>query len=68
MAKKATGAQKVDATATPSRKRTGIAVRLELPPRDHERLAKLAGERGLSLSSYVRQALYERMKADEAAG
>lgn len=65
MAKKAAGATKMNATATPTRKRTGIAVRLELPPGDHERLARLAKDRGLSLASYARQALYERMKDDE---
>ena len=42
-----------------------MAVRLEIPPRDHERLSRLAKDRGLSLASYARQALYERMKDDE---
>jgi predicted HicB family RNase H-like nuclease len=65
MARKTSGAKKVGATATATRKRTGIAVRLELPAKDHERLSRLAKDRGLSLASYARQALYERMKDDE---
>jgi hypothetical protein len=64
MAKKATGAKKMEATASP-KKRTGVAVRLEIPHRDHERLSKLARERGLTLASYARQALYVQMKSDE---
>lgn len=65
MAKKAAGDKQVNATATPSRKRTGIAVRLDLAPADHERAMKLAKERGLSLSSYARMSLFKLMKEDE---
>jgi hypothetical protein len=68
MAKKASGAKQMSATATPTRKRTGIAVRLDLAPEDHERLTKLAKDQGLSLSSYARMALFKQMKADEGGG
>lgn len=68
MAKKATGARKMPAIETPTRKRTGIAVRLDLAPEDHERLTKIAKDQGLSLSSYARMALFKQMKADEAGG
>jgi hypothetical protein len=68
MAKKASGATKVEATATPTRKRTGIAVRLDLAPDDHDRLTKLAKDQGLTLASYARMALFKQMKADEGSG
>jgi hypothetical protein len=42
-----------------------MGVRLDLSPADHRRLLKLARERGLTMASYARQALYERMKEDE---
>ena len=45
MAKTAAGVKKVPTTATPVRKRTGIAVRLDLQPTDHERATRLAKER-----------------------
>lgn len=67
MAKKATGKKMATTTTGPKRPRTGVAVRLEVPAKDHERLARLARERGLSLASYARQALYERMRDDESA-
>ncbi|MDE2106398.1 MAG: hypothetical protein KGL39_54790 [Patescibacteria group bacterium] len=41
-------------------------VRLDLSLTDHQRLAALAEERGLSKASYARMAVLERMKADEA--
>jgi hypothetical protein len=63
MAKKTTGATKVTATAT--RKRSGKAVRLDLSPRDHDRLEKAAEERGLSKSSYARMAVLALIKQDE---
>jgi hypothetical protein len=68
MAKRAAGVKKVPTTATPVRKRTGIAVRLDLQPTDHERATRLAKERGLSLSSYARMALFKLMKEDETEG
>jgi hypothetical protein len=43
-------------------------VRLDLSPADHKRLAKKAKELGLTMSSYARMALFERLKADEAGG
>jgi hypothetical protein len=65
MAKKATGEKKVEATATPTRKRTGKAVRLDLSPKDHDRLERAAEERGLSKSSYARMAVLALIKQDE---
>jgi hypothetical protein len=41
------------------------AVRLQLPESDHERLERCARERGLNLASYARQAVLEKIKADE---
>jgi hypothetical protein len=43
-----------------------MPVRLEFKLPDHERLARIAGARGLSKAAYARQAVLERMKADEA--
>lgn len=68
MAKKATGAKKMETTATPKRTRSGIAVRLELPEEDHERMAKLARRLGLSLASYARMAVMKQMEQEESAG
>jgi hypothetical protein len=65
MAKKAAGEKKAEAIATPTRKRTGIAVRLDLSPKDHERLSKLAKRRGLTMASYARMVILERMDAEE---
>ena len=67
MADKATGARKLDAVAAPTRKRAGKAVRLDLSPKDHDRLEKAAEERGLSKSSYARMAVLALIKQDEAA-
>jgi hypothetical protein len=41
-------------------------VRLDLSESDHGRLERLARERGLNKASYARQAVLERMRADEA--
>ncbi len=65
MAKKTTGAKKMGATATPARKRSGKAVRLDLSPKDHDRLDRAAEERGLSKSSYARMAVLAYIKQDE---
>jgi hypothetical protein len=46
-------------------KRSVKGVRLDLSPADHKRLSKLAKERGLTMASYARLALFERMKEDE---
>ena len=43
-------------------------VRLDLSPGDHERLERVARERGLTMSSYVRMRLLESIKADETRG
>jgi hypothetical protein len=40
-------------------------VRLDLSGTDHERLERCARERGLSKASYARQAVLERIRADE---
>jgi hypothetical protein len=65
MAKKAIGAKQVEATASPTRKRSGKAVRLDLSPKDHDRLERAAEERGLSKSSYARMAVLALIKQDE---
>jgi predicted HicB family RNase H-like nuclease len=41
-------------------------VRLVLTERDHVRLESMARRKGLSLASYARQALMERLTSDEA--
>jgi hypothetical protein len=43
-------------------------VRLDLSETDHERLERCARERGLNKASYARQAVLEKIKADEAGG
>jgi hypothetical protein len=48
-----------------STERTTRPVRLDLSEADHKRLERLARERGLNKASYARQAVLERMKADE---
>lgn len=40
-------------------------VRLDLSIADHERIERSARRFGLSKSAYVRQALFERLEADE---
>jgi predicted transcriptional regulator len=45
--------------------KTAKPVRLDLTLADHERLERLASARGLSKSSYARQAVLKQMKADE---
>jgi hypothetical protein len=45
--------------------RSGKPVRLDLSKTDHERLERIARERGLNKASYARMALLERLKADE---
>jgi predicted DNA-binding protein len=48
--------------------KTTRPVRLDLAIEDHERLERCAKRLGLSKSSYVRLALFERMEADEEKG
>jgi hypothetical protein len=67
MAKKATGAKKVEATAAP-RRRTGKAVRLDLSTKDHDRLERAAEDRGLTKASYARMAVLALIKQDEEGG
>lgn len=43
-------------------------VRLDLSLADHERIERSAKRFGLSKSAYVRQALFERLEADERKG
>jgi predicted HicB family RNase H-like nuclease len=64
MAKKLAGSKQAE-PGTPSRKRTGKAVRLDLSPKDHERLERASAERGLSKSSYARMAVLALIKQDE---
>jgi hypothetical protein len=65
MAKKTAKGQTMDAV---QEKKPVKGVRLDLSPVDHRRLNKLARERGLTMSSYARMALFERMKDDESGG
>ena len=44
------------------------AVRLDLSAGDHKRLERCADALGLSMASYARMALLERMRADEERG
>jgi hypothetical protein len=67
MAKKTTGAQTVNAAASPARKRTGKAVRLDLSAKDHDRLERAAEAKGLSKASYARMAVLDRLWQDEEA-
>ncbi len=65
MAKKTAKAEPMNATV---KEKVVKGVRLDLSPADHRRLNKLAKERGLTMSSYARMALFERMKDDENGG
>jgi hypothetical protein len=64
MAKKVTGAKKVQATAKP-RGRSGVAVRLDLSEADHERLDRQARKRGLSKASYARMVILEKLNKED---
>jgi hypothetical protein len=46
-------------------RRSGRPVRLDLSATDHERLERIAAERGLNKAAYARMAVLERMRADE---
>ena len=61
MAKKR--APKVEAVLDPTATKP---IRLELSAADHKRIERAAKERGLSKAAYARQAVLERVKADEA--
>ena len=62
MAKKTSKGGQMEAV---QEKKAVKGVRLDLSPADHRRLNKLAKERGLTMSSYARMAVFERMKDDE---
>jgi hypothetical protein len=64
MAKKATGAKKVQTTATPGR-RLGKAVRLDLSEKDHQRLEQVAKAKGLNMAAYSRMKILEGLRKDE---
>jgi hypothetical protein len=62
-------ATKMNATAelsTTAEKPALKPVRLQLTEPDHKRLEKQAKKRGLNLASYARQAVLEKIMADEA--
>jgi hypothetical protein len=56
---------KVKAMSATAEKEALKAVRLQLLESDHERLEKCARRRGLNLASYARQAVLEKIRADE---
>jgi hypothetical protein len=60
MAKK-TGVKKVPAT----RQRKGVAVRLDMDPKDIERLERVAKRRGLSRASFARMAVLHLIDQEE---
>jgi hypothetical protein len=60
MAKK--GAKKVIAT---HEERLTKPVRLDLTPTDHERLDRQARRRGLTMASYARMVILERLENEE---
>jgi hypothetical protein len=63
MAKKVTkGGKSID---TVQDERLVKGVRLDLSPSDHKRLERRAKGLGLTMSSYARMAVLERLKADE---
>jgi hypothetical protein len=64
MGRKTMGAKKVGATATPGR-RLAKAVRLDLTEKDHERLERVATEKGLNMASYARMAVLAQLRKDE---
>lgn len=62
MAKSKTGAKRMSVA---EREKPVRPVRLDLTDIDHERLEKVARERGLNKASYARMAVLERVRADE---
>jgi hypothetical protein len=51
----------------PKSRRQGPAVRLGLKQGDHQRLDRIAQSKGLNRASYLRMALLENLRKDEAA-
>jgi hypothetical protein len=43
-------------------------VRLDLSPADHKRLERRARERGLTMASYARMAVLDRLRHEESEG
>ncbi len=70
MAKKTVNDKSMNAVK--GRVRSGSAlvkgVRLDLSEVDHARLERCSRELGLTMASYARMAVLERLKADEARG
>jgi hypothetical protein len=60
MAKKKVG--KVQATAEPATK----AIRLDMSPRDHERIEHVAKSLKVSKAAFARMAVMDRVRAEEA--
>jgi hypothetical protein len=54
--------------STVAEERATKPIRLDLPVPDHKRIERSAKRFGLSKSAYVRQALFERLEADEGKG
>jgi hypothetical protein len=63
MAKRTAGKATKSAPAKDERLVKGV--RLDLAPGDHQRLERVARERGLTMASYARMVLLERLKADD---
>lgn len=63
MAKSKKGGKRMGAAV--QAERTVRPVRLDLSDADHDRLEKVAKEKGLNKASYARMAVLERMRADE---
>jgi hypothetical protein len=64
MAKKtAKGAKQMNAV---EERRLVKGVRLDLSPSDHKRLERRARERGLTMASYARMAVLDRLRQEEA--
>ncbi len=64
MAKKTVkGAKQMDAVIQEQRLVKGV--RLDLSPADHKRLERRARERGLTMASYARMAVLDRLRQEE---
>jgi hypothetical protein len=66
MAKSAARNAKQRPAAPVKEERLVKGVRLDLSPADHARLERVAKDRGLTMASYARMVLLERMRTDEA--
>jgi hypothetical protein len=61
-------AKRVSKVQATQQEKTQMAVRLELPIGDYQRLERHARALGLTKASYARMAVMERLKADEEKG